>query len=128
MNRIFPILVANHYKRALVLGTCSFPVPQDKGALKWKASILLIKLIGGSAYDEFNGLGVAVTSQDVSQLKWTLFRVPFLNNGPSTPVKASYTGTGSDGMFLSRASLAAWVMDQMSEDSEWVGKSPVLSN
>jgi hypothetical protein len=128
MKRIFPILVANHYKRAMVLGTCSFPARQDKGALKWKASTLLIKIIGGSAYDEFKGLGVFVTSQDISQLKWTLFRVPFLNNGPNAAVEASYTGTGSDGMFLSRASLAAWVIDQISEDSDWVAKSPLLSN
>lgn len=128
MKNIFPILVANHYKRAMVLGTCSFPAPQDKGALKWKASTILIKLIGGSAYSEFHGLGSFVTSQDTSQLKWTLFRVPFLNNGPSAAVKASYTGTGSDGMFLSRESLAAWVIDQLSEESDWVGKSPVLSN
>jgi hypothetical protein len=120
MKRIFPILVANHYKRAMVLGTCSFPARQDKGALKWKASTLLIKIIGGSAYDEFKGLGVFVTSQDISQLKWTLFRVPFLNNGPKA--------AGSDGMFLSRASLAAWVIDQISEDSDWVAKSPLLSN
>lgn len=112
----------------MVLGTCSFTAPQDKGALKWKASIVLVKLIGGSAYDEFKGLGEFVTSQDVSQLKWTFFRVPFLNNGPVAPVTASYTGTGNDGMFLSRASLAAWVCDHVSEDSEWVGKSPVLSN
>jgi hypothetical protein len=128
MKRIFPILVANDYKRALVLGTCSFPAPQDKGALKWKASVILVKIIGGSAYDEFKGLGAFVASQDTSQLKWTLFRVPFLNNGPDAPVTASYTGTGSDGMFLSRKSLATWISDQISEDSDWVGKAPVLSN
>lgn len=128
MKNIFPILVANNYKRALVLGTCSFPVPQDKGALKWKASVILIKIIGGSAYQEFNGLGAFVSSQDVSQLKWTLFRVPFLTNSPSAPVNATFTGSGSDGMFLSRKSMATWVLDQLPEDSEWVGKAPVLGN
>ncbi|KAJ5894533.1 hypothetical protein N7495_006224 [Penicillium taxi] len=128
MKHIFPTLVANNYKRALVLGTCSFPAPEDKGALKWKLSIILVKIIGGSAYDEFKGLGSFVTSQDVSQLKWTLFRVPFLTNSPTAPVTASYTGTGSDGMFLSRASLAAWVLDQIPEGSDWVGKAPVLSS
>jgi hypothetical protein len=128
MKCIFPILVENNYERAMVLGTCSFPAPQDKGALKWKASIILVKIIGGSAYDEFRGLGEFVASQDVSQLKWTLFRVPFLTNGPLAPVTASYTGTGADGMFLSRKSLATWVLDHITGDSEWVGKAPVLSN
>ncbi|KAH8723584.1 hypothetical protein GQ44DRAFT_685095 [Phaeosphaeriaceae sp. PMI808] len=128
MKRIFPILLANNYKRAMVLGTCSFPAPQDKDALKWKASIVLVKIIGGSAYDEFKGLGAFLSSQDALRIKWTLFRVPFLRNGPSAPVTATYTGSDGDGMFLSRKSLATWVLDQMAEDSEWVGKAPVLSD
>ncbi|PGG98829.1 hypothetical protein AJ80_09466 [Polytolypa hystricis UAMH7299] len=128
MKAIFPLLVANKFTRAMVLGTCSYPAPQDKGALKWKASVVLIKMIGGSAYQEFNGLGTFVTSQDAAQLKWTLFRVPFLGNGPEAPVTATFTGMGDDGMFLSRKSIAAWVLAEMGEDSSWVGKAPVLSN
>ncbi|KAL1984024.1 hypothetical protein VTN96DRAFT_9621 [Rasamsonia emersonii] len=128
MKLIFPLLIANNFKRALVLGTCSFQAPQDKGALKWKASIILVKIIGGSAFEEFNGLGAFVTSQDVTQLKWTLFRVPFLNNGPEAPVTATFTGSGRDGMFLSRKSIAAWVLKEMNEESNWIGKAPVLSN
>lgn len=128
MKRIFPILIESHYERAMVLGTCSYPAPQDKGSLKWKASVILIKIIGGSAYDEFRDLGEFVASQDASQLKCTLFRVPFLTNGPNAPVTASYTGTGDDGMFLSRKSLATWVLDHITGNSEWVGKAPVLSN
>ncbi|KAF4769999.1 hypothetical protein N7455_006343 [Penicillium solitum] len=115
-KRIFPILVAHHYKRAMVLGTPSFTAPQDK------ASVVRIKLIASSAYDEFKGLGEFVTPRDVSQLKWTLFGVPLLTNGSVVPVTATYTGTDSDGMFLSRASLAAWISDHISEDSDWAGK------
>ena len=128
MKLIFPMLVENHFQRALVLGTCSFTAPEDKGALKWKASVVLIKIIGGSAFQEFQGLGTFVSSQDVSQIKWTLFRVPFLGTGAAAPVTATYTGTGKDGMFLSRKSIAAWVLQEIKEDSEWVGKTPVLCN
>jgi hypothetical protein len=128
MKLIFPLLIENHFKRAMVLGTCSFTAPEDKGALKWKASVILIKIIGGSAFQEFRGLGEFVTSQDVSKLKWTLFRVPFLGNGPEAPVRAAYTGSGEDGMFLSRKSIAAWVLNEMNEDSSWIGKAPALSN
>ena len=122
MKCIFPILVASLYKRARVLGTPSSAVPQDKGALKWKVSAIRIKLIASLAYDEFKGLGEFVTSQDVSQLKCTLFRVPLLTNGPVVPVTDTYTGSGSDGMFSSRASLATWISDHISEDSDWAGK------
>ncbi|KAJ5588368.1 hypothetical protein N7537_011046 [Penicillium hordei] len=45
--------------------TPSFAALQDKDALKWKASIILISLIASSADDEFNGLGGFVTPQDV---------------------------------------------------------------
>ncbi|KAH6980673.1 hypothetical protein BKA56DRAFT_550396 [Ilyonectria sp. MPI-CAGE-AT-0026] len=128
MKLIFPLLIANQFERALVLGTCSFTAPGDKGALKWKLSIVLIKIIGGSAYDEFTGLGSFVTSQEMSQLKWTLFRVPFLGNGVEAPVTATFTGSGKDGMFLSRKSMAAWVLKEMNNTSDWIGKAPVLSN
>jgi hypothetical protein len=128
MKKIFPFLVENHFRRAMVLGTCSFTAPEDKGALKWKATVMLVKMLGGSAFEECEGLGGFVTAQDVSELKWTLFRVPFLGNGPAKPVRATYTGTGEDGMFLSRKSIVAWVLEEMKEDSEWVGKAPVISN
>ncbi|KPM42457.1 hypothetical protein AK830_g4085 [Neonectria ditissima] len=96
MKMIFPLLIANKFERAMVLGTCSFTAPQDKGGLKWKASVILVKIIGGSAFEEFQGLGRFVTSQDAKSLKWTLFRVPFLGNGAEAPVNATYTGSGTD--------------------------------
>jgi hypothetical protein len=128
MKKIFPLLIENHFQRALVLGTCSFTAPLDKPSWKWSASIVLIKLIGGSAYDEFRGLGEFVTSQDVGKIKWTLFRVPFLGNGEEKEVTATFTGSGKDGMFLSRKGIGAWVLKEIGEDSEWIGKAPVLCN
>jgi hypothetical protein len=128
IKKIFPLLIENHFKRALILGTCSFPAPLDKPSWKWSASVALIKIIGGSAYDEFRSLGEFVTSQDLDKIKWTLFRVPFLGNGEAKPVTATFTGSGEDGMFLSRKSIAAWVLEGIGEDSEWVGKAPVLCN
>ncbi|OXC65616.1 hypothetical protein AYX13_05350 [Cryptococcus neoformans] len=128
MKSIFPLLIANKFERAMVLGTCSFTAPEDKGSLKWKALTVLIKIIGGSAFEEFQGLGSFVTSQDIAQLKWTLFRVPFLWNGPESPVNATFTGSGTDGMFLSRKGLAIWVLKEMNGESDWIGKAPVLSN
>jgi hypothetical protein len=125
---LFPLLISAHYKRALVLGTPSFPSPEDKGGFKWKASILLVKLIGGAGYQEFHGLGEFVTSTDVSQLKWTLFRVGWLGNGEPKEVVATYTGSGKDGISISRKSIASWVLKELGEGSEFVGKAPVICN
>lgn len=128
MKKIFPILIAHHFQRALVLGTNAYAAPQDKGALKWRAVALLIKAVGGSGYEEFKQIGTYVASQDVKAIKWTVFRVPFLGNGPEAPVKATWTGTGEDGLGSSRKSMAAWVLGEMRGHSEWAGKAPMLSN
>lgn len=112
----------------MVLGTCSYPSFRDKGGIKWKLSVALIKIIGGSAYEEFRGLGEFVASQDLKQLPWTLFRVPFLTNGSEAPVTAAYTGHGGDGFFLSRRSMARWVLNEMDRNSDQVGETPVISN
>lgn len=69
-----------------------------------------------------------MTQRDLEEVKWTLFRVPFLTNGEAARVKACFTGEGDDGMFLSRKSIAEWVLREMGEGSDWVGKAPVLSN
>lgn len=124
---LWPLLVANGFERALVLGTCSFPAPEDKGALKWKASVLLVKVIGGSAYEEFNGLGAFVAAQRAAPVRWTLFRVPFLLNGEAKEVTPTFTGSGRDGMTLTRKSIVAWVLKEIGAE-EWVGKCPVLCN
>lgn len=63
---------------------------------------MLIKIISGSAYQGFNGLGAPTSVED---FKWTLFRVPFLGNGGVKPVTATYASTGLGGMFLSRRSI-----------------------
>ncbi|GFG19361.1 hypothetical protein IFM5058_09996 [Aspergillus udagawae] len=128
MKSIFPLLVASKFRRALILGTLSFKAPRDTGGLKWTALITFIKLMNKSVYDEFSGLGAFVTSQDLAALKWTLFRVPFLNDGPASPVKATFTGVGDDGMYISRKSIASWVLSEIGEDSRWVGEAPLLCN
>lgn len=126
-TKLFPLLIKNDFQRALVLSTPSYVTSEDKGAFKWTAVVALIKVIGGSAFREVTGIGKLTASQPTGKLKWTLFRVPFLTNGNAGAVKASYTGTGQDGLTLSRKSMAAWVLNEMTED-KWVGKAPLLSN
>jgi hypothetical protein len=128
MKSIFPLLEANKFRRALILGTCSFRAPRDTGSLKWTALITFIKLMNKSVYDEFSGLGTFVTSQDPAVLRWTLFRVPVLHDDPASPVKATFIGAGDDGMYISRKSIASWVLSEMGEDSRWVGETPLLCN
>lgn len=89
-----------------MLTTPSFITPQDKGALKWTASTTLVKIIGFGAYGEMKGIVETVTAIPLDTLKWTVFRVGWLNNGPAQPVAATYTGSGEDSLGISRASIA----------------------
>lgn len=88
---------------------------------KWKASIVLIKLIGGSAYEEIRGIGALTVSQPLAELEWTLFRVPFLTNGAAGAVDANYLGHGADALALSRKSMAQWLLSELLEP-KWIGK------
>lgn len=127
LKLLLPLLISHNYQRAIITATCSYTAPEDQGGLKWRAVVGLIRLIGGSAYHEIQGIGAQVTSQDPAKLKWTLIRLPFLDNGDAKHVTATFTGSGKDGLFLSRKSAAAWVLDQL-DSEEWVGKCPALCN
>lgn len=62
-------------------------------------------------------------------LKWTVFRIPRLNNGPEDlEVSAGYLGQDFDGTKeLSRKSMARWLVGEL-EAGDWIDKAPVVSN
>ncbi len=90
----------------------------------------MIKVIGGSAFQEFSGMGEFVESWPVSGddgLDWTLFRVPFLRSGEAKPVVASFKGSGLDGSILNRKSMVQWLLEEIPK-TDWVGRAPLLSH
>ena len=130
----------------MILSTGSYKVPEDKETWKWWFGIWTIRITGGSAFQEIVGMSKATASLPVEQIEWTLFRcdliktliiwlylaysshrVPALTNGEAKLVRTSFLGDGSDGMFLSRKSLAVWVLQELLQ-KQWVGKAPSLSN
>lgn len=86
-----------------------------------------MKLIGGSAYHEMIAIGDTVSVIPTDKLKWTLFRVGWLNNGTAQPVKETYTGSGEDALGISRASIAQWVVEEIASE-KFVGKAPYICN
>ncbi|KAK5064619.1 hypothetical protein LTR84_000453 [Exophiala bonariae] len=62
-------------------------------------------------------------------LKWTVFRIPRLNNGPDDlEVCAGYLGQDFNGSKeLSRKSMARWLVGELAA-GEWIDKAPVVSN
>jgi len=72
-------------------------------------------------------MGRATAALDLDKVKWTFFRVPWLGTGEAQEVKAGYLGSGSDGMFLNRKSMAVWVLNEAVEN-KWVGEAPMLNH
>lgn len=126
-KEFLPKIIENGIKRALILTTPSFPRPEDKGGLKWAASKAVVRAIGGSAYYEMIAIGDTVSAIPTDTLRWTLFRVGWLNNGAAQPVKATYTGSGDDSLGISRASIAQWVVEEIAAE-KFVGKAPYICN
>lgn len=125
---LFPLMQENNFHRALCLSTPSFIVPEDKGSMKWSVIIMGIKTVAKAAYLEIIGLSEYVASIPThDELRWTIYRVPFLTNSEAKPVRASYIGSGEDGITLSRKSMAEWVLHEMQE-MKWIGHAPLISN
>lgn len=87
----------------------------------------MVRIIGGSAYSEMIGIGETVSAISTDKLRWTLFRVGWLNNGPAQPVNATYTGSGEDSLGISRASIAEWLVEEIAAE-KFVGKAPYICN
>lgn len=79
-------------------------------------------------YGEMIHVGAYITTLPAEDgIKWTLFRVGGLTNGEMRPVNATFLGSGSDGMWISRASVAEWVMDEAIQE-KWVREMPYICN
>lgn len=79
-------------------------------------------------YREMLRVGEYIASIPVENgAKWTLFRVGGLTNGEQRPVKTTFLGSGSDGMWISRASVARWVLEEATQ-TKFVGEIPYICN
>lgn len=87
-----------------------------------------MSLFSPGQHREMIGIGEFVSSLPVDNgngVRWTLFRVGGLTNGPEGPVKSTYLGSGEDGTWVSRASVARWVLEEAIDDN-WVGAMPYI--
>ncbi|ODM19690.1 hypothetical protein SI65_04676 [Aspergillus cristatus] len=125
---LIPRLLRQNITRILVLSTPSYRSEPDTDSFKWKLGIWTIKIFCPKAYQEVTGIGEFVSSLCVADgVRWTVFRVGGLTNGAEESVKSTYVGSGEDGFWISRASVARWVLEEVIEN-KWVGRTPYICN
>ncbi len=111
-------------RRLVALGTPSITDPADRKDWKFALLVKLVSTLQPTAYNAIVSIGRIVRQSD---LDWTIVRVPFLSNGPRTDrVNVRQVGQKS-GLRLSRANVAAFVLEQAT-DTTYFREAPFLSD
>lgn len=58
----------------MILSTASYRVPEDRSSWKWGFMTMVIKLMGGTVYQEINAMSRATATLLGNKVEWTLFR------------------------------------------------------
>ncbi|KAJ1714582.1 hypothetical protein NYO67_3252 [Aspergillus flavus] len=123
---LVPRLIDQNFKRILILCTPSYHDAADTITLKWQIGAWFMRLFSAGQHREMVGIGEYIASLPVDKrVQWTLFRVGGLTEGEEAPVKATSLGSGDDGTWISRASVATWVLDEI-DGERWFGKAPYI--
>ena len=124
---VFQAMRSQGVRRILALSTTSYQVSSEQKPWSW----WLLGFMPPFFVPQGNAEMVAIARNLAAQsdLDWTVFRVPHLNNGPEDlPLAAGLLGPDYKGtMELSRPSLARWVMQEI-QKGEWIKGAPVLGN
>ncbi len=124
MRTITEAMAEHGVKRLIAISTASAPEPRDRAMGMFRPLVGVVKRTFRRGYDEMVGQAKVVRATD---LEWTLVRVPLLVNGPVRPVRAGLLGESDVGLSLTRASLAAFMVEHV-DCPTWVGLAPAISN
>jgi putative NADH-flavin reductase len=125
MQNILAAMQKTGVRRLVLSSTPSVSDPNDLPDYKFIILVGLIKTVMRPAYDEIVSVAQLVRKSDND---WTIVRVSMLNNNPGTgKIRAGYLGKKQVGTNLSRADLAAFLIQQV-EDATWLRQAPAISN
>jgi putative NADH-flavin reductase len=116
---------ASAVRRLVAVSTCSVPDARDLPDAKFKALVQLVKTAAPTPYREVRRAAEIVRA---SNLDWTLVRVAKLNDRKATgQIKAGYYGHGVVGLSITRADMAAFLLDQVASET-YLHQAPAISN
>jgi nucleoside-diphosphate-sugar epimerase len=124
---IFQAMRAQGVKRILALSTPAYDVSSEQKPWTFWLMGFMPALFVPQGNAEMVAIARSVAAQ--SDLDWTLFRVPHLNNGPAgLPLAAGLLGPDYKGSLeLSRPSMARWALEEIKK-GEWTRGAPALGN
>lgn len=124
---VFRAMRAKGVKRILALSTPAFLLPEDQLSWKWYMYLCIPPAFAPQGNAEMAAIAKQLAAQ--SDLDWTVFRIPHLNDGAADlPMEAGALGPQYRGTTeLSRASMVRWVLKEI-EQGNWVKDAPVLGN
>ena len=130
-SNIMPQLKKHRVKRLLSLST-STAIKSDleRRTMPWRPYLFSFMplIFTPQGNEEMKGIAKHTIEGAGTELEWTVFRVPFLTEGPDKGVYAGdltarYPWTGT----LSREGQAIWLLKEI-EERKWVGKMPMLND
>lgn len=111
-------------RRLVATATPSAPDQEDQRDLRVRLLVKMIRFSMPYAYNAIRGIDEAIRS---SSLDWTIVRLPFLHDRPTTdPAQPRRVGEPG-GLGLSRPNLVAFLL-QAVEDPALVGRAPLLAD
>jgi putative NADH-flavin reductase len=112
-------------RRLVAVSTCSVTDPQDLPDAKLKALVQFVKTAAPTPYREVRRAAEIVRA---SGLDWTLVRVAKPNDKKAAgQIKAGYYGRGLVGLSITRADMAAFLLDQVA-NLTYLHQAPAISN
>jgi len=124
---VLKVMKSKGIRRILALSTPAYYVHPETRPLYMRVWVLLPHILLPQANAEMVAIAKAVAAED--ELDWTIFRVPYLNEGSADlPVWAGLLGPDYKGSLqLSRASQARWILKEI-EQRVWIKGAPSLGN
>lgn len=123
-HNIVAAMKAHDADRLVALGTTSNTDPADTRELKANLGVKISATFFPAPYHIFVAIGQIVRT---SGLRWTLVRVPFLTDGPRTKqINVRMIGD-KGGIRVSRANVAAFILQQAS-DTTYVRQAPYITD
>jgi len=124
-RQVLEVMRQHSVKRLIALGTASIKDKSDKFTWTYSAFVWTVALFAHNAYKDIVAVGDAIRESE--GVDWTIARVPLLSNDEKKDWVAGYLGDGKINAVLSRAALAAYMLQEL-QNLEWVKKAPMITS